>query len=411
MGVSALRRSPTLWSMAVYGAAGLGFAGANLILARLLAPADYGVVTLVVALANLGFALAPLGADDMVSRRRLDPGPRLLGHALLVTGAVGLAFGVLAPLGYPELSPSLAATLAITTAAGGVTMVAAAHFQSEQRFGWSLRLVQSPNLVLLIAALAVVALGWREPAVPLMVFAVGCVAAAGLGWALVLRERRRHVAIASASGFPWSEALALAGVNAAGLLLVQLERLVIPHVLPLEELATYGVLAAIAGSLFRVLQMGVGYALVPRLRAAATVAERRRLIAREAQLAGTIAALGAIAIVLITPLVERYVLDGKYHLSTALLIAAIVSGVAKILNAFARGTVTALAEPQEVAALNLLGWLSVAVAVGAAVAGARWGGLVGIIYGVALGWLLRAVSAFHVTARHLRPAPAVPRLT
>ena len=62
---------------------------------------------------------------------------------------------------------------------------------------------------------------------------------------------------------------AFAGLNASGLLLIQLERLVIPHVLPLADLALYGVLGAIAGSLFRVLQMGVGFSLLPRLRAAA----------------------------------------------------------------------------------------------------------------------------------------------
>ena len=62
--------------------------------------------------------------------------------------------------------------------------------------------------------------------------------------------------------------LALAGLAASGLLLVQLERLVLPHLLPLSDLALYGVLGAIAGSLFRVLQMGVGFSLLPRLRAA-----------------------------------------------------------------------------------------------------------------------------------------------
>ena len=50
----------------------------------------------------------------------------------------------------------------------------------------------------------------------------------------------------------------------------------------IHDLATFGVLAAIAGSLFRVLSMGVGYTLVPRLRAAGSVLERRRLVAHEA---------------------------------------------------------------------------------------------------------------------------------
>ena len=90
-------------------------------------------------------------------------------------------------------------------------------------------------------------------------------------------------------------------LNAAGLVLIQLDRLVIPHVLPLQDLATYGVLAAIAGSLFRVLQMGVGYTLVPRLRVAGSVMERRRLISHEAKLVGGLVVAGSAAIWLVTP--------------------------------------------------------------------------------------------------------------
>ena len=93
--------------------------------------------------------------------------------------------------------------------------------------------------------------------------------------------------------FSWGEALAFAGVNASGLLLIQLERLVIPHVLPLADLALYGVLGAIAGSIYRVMQMGVGFSLLPRLRAAATVVERRQLVAHEAKLVGAMTIVGS----------------------------------------------------------------------------------------------------------------------
>ena len=64
--------SPTLRSVAVYGAAGLGFAGANLILARVLPPDEYAVVTLVMALLNLGFFVAPAGLDGVVNRLHLE---------------------------------------------------------------------------------------------------------------------------------------------------------------------------------------------------------------------------------------------------------------------------------------------------------------------------------------------------
>jgi O-antigen/teichoic acid export membrane protein len=397
-----LLRSPTLRSMVIYGAAGAGFAIANLILARALPKAEYAVFTLVIALANVGFSLAPLGIDDIVNRRRLDAGPRLLGRTLTMSVPTGLVFALIGALVY-DMSLSIALMIGLSTAAGGAMMVASGQFQSEQRFGLSLTLMQSPNLVLFVAALAVVGLGWRQAWVPIAIMTVGFVVAAAFGWRQLFRERKRTST--RDTFFPWREAVALAGVNAAGLLLVQLERLMLPHLLPLEELATYGVLAAVAGSLFRVLQMGIGYALIPRLRAAATVRERRRLLRHEATLAGGIVLLSAATIAIVTPLVERYVLDGKYQLPAALLVAAIVSGVAKLLNAFAKAAVIALANPREVQALNLLGWLSVAVAIGASIVGARWG-LAGVIYGVGLGWLVRAVSAFYVTARHLRYTPA-----
>jgi Na+-driven multidrug efflux pump len=125
---------------------------------------------------------------------------------------------------------------------------------------------------------------------------------------------------------------------------------------------------------------------------------------------GGIVLLGSAVIWVAVPLVERLLLDGKYHLAGPLVLAAIVSGVAKILNAFSKAAAAALATPRELSRVNVIGWVSVAVAVPAAVVGARWG-LAGVIYGVALGWLVRAATLFYVTARHLRLGavePAVP---
>ena len=87
---------------------------------------------------------------------------------------------------------------------------------------------------------------------PILISTVGFVAAALIGWAVLLRERRARGASLEAP-FSWGEALAFAGVNASGLLLIQLERLTLPHVLPLADLALYGVLGAIAGSIYRVM--------------------------------------------------------------------------------------------------------------------------------------------------------------
>jgi O-antigen/teichoic acid export membrane protein len=402
--VRELWRSPTLRGAVVYGASGIGFAGANLILARLLPTAEYGLFTLVLALVNLGFALAPAGIDGIVNRRHLEAGPKLLRRTIAASLLIGVALVIIAAITY-EMSIPLLLVLFVSTAAGGAMVVAGAQFQSERRYGISLALTQSPNLALVVAALAVMVSNHREARLPLLISALGFVLAAACGWWILFRERAAKQV--HDSWFPWREALSLAGINASGLLLVQLDRLIIPHVLTVHDLATYGVLAAIAGSLFRVLQMGVGYTLVPRLRAADSVSERRRLIAHEAKLVGAIVVGGSVIIWFVTPLIERWFLMGKYHLGASLLVATLFSGVAKIMNAFTRSTVTALATPAEVLMVNLFGWASAALAIPAAVFGARWG-LAGVIYGVGLGWLARALTALFLTLRHLKLPATIP---
>jgi O-antigen/teichoic acid export membrane protein len=402
-----LWRSPTLRSAAVMGASGVGFAAANLILARQLPESEYALFTLFLALVNLGYALAPAGIETFVVRRPVEFGPEFLQKVLTVTVTVGVVFGVVGRFGY-DLSAPVTLLLTLAIGAGGAMAVAAARLQGELRFGLSLAIAQSPNLFLILAALLVVLARGRHASLAVGVSAAGFVIAAWYGWSILLRER--HAKPDRTSEIAWDEALAFAGVNASGLLLVQLDRLIIPHVRPLEDLATFGVLAAIAGSLYRVLQQGVGYSLLPRLRAASGVAAQRRLLAHEARLVSAIALLGAAFIWVITPPVERYLLAGKYHLAPSLIVAAIVAGVTKILNAFSKASVSALASPRELALVNYLGWASVVLAIAAGLAGGAWG-LAGVIYGVALGWLLRAVAAFYVTARHLRLPATVPAPT
>jgi O-antigen/teichoic acid export membrane protein len=397
--VKILWRSPTLRTVAIYIASGFGFVGANLVLARVLPTVEYGLFTLVIALVNLGFSLAAGGLDGVVNRRHLEAGPELLRRSAGAALFVGLVLVVVAGVAY-ELSVPMALAVFVCTAAGGIMMVAGAKFQSEQRFGISLALTQSPNVVLLFAALIVVLSKTQNAWLPVSILALGFVLAAAIGWRILLRERLGKASAERA--FSWGEAMSFAGLNAAGLVLLQLDRLIIPYVLSVQDLATYGVLAAIAGSLFRVLSMGVGYTLVPRLRAAEGVHERRQLIAHEGKLVGAIVVGGAAVIWFVTPLA------GKYHLAGALVLAAVISGTAKVLNAFTKSIVSALATPAELSLVNLFGWASVALAIVAAIVGAHWG-LAGVIYGVGFGWLMRALAALYFTIRHLRlphPVPA-----
>src|SRR5687768_12038814 len=136
--------SPTVLSMVVYGGAGLAFVGANLLLARELSTPQFALVTLLVALNTLGYHLAPLGLDGVVTRGRVEVGWSMLKRAAAVAVGAGIAISFVASLAY-GLSAGMAALLLAGSAAGGTMLVASAKFQSEQRFAISLALVLSPN--------------------------------------------------------------------------------------------------------------------------------------------------------------------------------------------------------------------------------------------------------------------------
>jgi len=391
-------RSPTMLSLLVFAGSGAAFALANLLLARALPESEYALFTLVLALMHLGSPLAGVGLDGVAVRGGLDASLPVLGRVLLAASVIALGLGAAAAAGY-GIGVEAIGTVMLSTLAGGAMVVAAAELQRRQRFGTSLLVMQIPNMVLLLAAVLVMVMEGKAALPPLALATTGFVAAALAGWTLVLRGPSPRVV----REIPWREAFSLGATNASGLLLGQLDRLIIPYLLPLSALATYGALSAVVGSLFRVLQRGVGYALLPRLRAAETIRERRRLVAQEVRMVGAVVVIGSLAIWLVIPAVEHWVLADRYRFSDSLVLAALVAGWAKLLTAFSKATVTALADDRQLALVNLSGWASVALSVVGAVAGARWG-LTGVIYGVSLGWLARSVAALAITFRHLHPA-------
>ena len=360
-GVRTLWRSATLRSAAVLGISGVGFAVANLVLARVLPTEEYAVFTLVVALVNVGYPMAAAGVDGMVNRRRLEAGPRLLRRLMQASIPVGARVRGHRPCRIRDLAAGFPDDPVVRRrgqrGAGGRCPV-------PERA--AIRDFPRPEPESESHPAARRRLGPRRGLTPRRD------APGGLDRSASSSPRRWAGRCSSGSGtpsphhsvdFPWSEALAIAGLSAAGLLLIQIERLMLPHLLPLEELATYGVLAAIAGSLFRVLQMGVGYSLLPRLRAAPGVIERRRLLVQGVPSRRRRGGHGLPAIWVATPRIEDWFLGGKYHLPGALVLAAVVTGFAKVLNGFAQSAVSALAEPRELHLVSVLGWVSVGVAI------------------------------------------------
>lgn len=393
-----LLASPVVYTAALYGASGLGFAAANLILARALSTTDFALVTLLMALLNLSIPLAMLGVDGVVLRRLIDLGPRTLRRVLITSTAVAVVTVAIGRLAY-QLDPWLLTILFPSIIAAGATYLASAKLRSNQRFALSLLLQQFSNYLFLAAAIAIAYFGIRQPWFPFVILLIGYVAAAVLVWTRLLKEALRRERLVEE--FPWQDALFYAGMQSAGILLLGLERLLVPVLLSLADLATLGVLSAVALAPFHLLEMAVGYTLLPRLRAAAAVATRRRLVAYETVLVAVIALVGGIAVWYLAPVVADLIVGDKYELTPALLLATIVAGVVRVASSLTRATATAFCTTRELGHLAVLTWLAVGAAGLGALAGAQWG-LVGVIYGVTLGWACRGLAAAHVAARYLR---------
>jgi O-antigen/teichoic acid export membrane protein len=396
-------RSPALAGALFFGISGLGFAAGSLLLARALSKHDFGVVMLAVALIAVGYQLAPLGADGVVNRRRVDFGAPLVWRTAGTSTLAALVFFLVSHLAY-HLDGATSLLVSIGIVAGGLNLVAAAKFQSLQQFSISLPLSNSFNLTIVLVSILALIFRLEASWIPLGLVVFGYMVSASVGWCLIFRRRRR--ASGPFAAFDWGEALSYAGVHLAAVVLTQLERLLIPGLLSLEDLATFAVLAAVTIAPFRMLQLGVGYTLLPRIRAASSMGERRRLLGQELLMTGIVVVVGVAAVWMLAPFVVRLFVGDKFILSPALIAAALVSGTVRVLTGFSRATASALCSNRELAYLSALMWLSIACAVAGAAVGSQWG-LVGLVYGAAIGWVGQFVVSTSIAARHLRTDSAV----
>lgn len=396
--IRGLWTSPSLRIAAGYSVAGAAFAGAMLLLARVLPKPEYGLFGLIVTILNLTSRTAPLGADGIVNRHRIDPGPRLLGRVLATATVFGAVVATISWLVY-DLTATNVLLIFVGTVAGAASFVAASQFQAEEKFGISLLLNSGTNFVLLAAAVIAVAFSLTTAFVPIMLFVGGFALTALLGWGALLRNRGSDPD--PGEEYHWGEALSYWGVAGGALFLHHLDRLVTPELLSFEALATFNVLAAVVGAPFHMLQLGIGYTLLPRLRRASTLADRRQLIRREGLVTG-IAFVGTAGFLLLaTPWIVRLFVGDKYILPTGLIVAALFLGLLRLLSSYAKTIVKSIGTTTDLVKLNVFSWFSIALAAGGAAFGAQWG-LTGLLYGIGLGWIGHSVAGFGLGARHLK---------
>jgi MFS family permease len=402
--VRALLKSQSLRAAAVLGLGGVAFTLANLILARALPAPEYGVVSLILGVVAVSSLTAPLGFDLIAGRRgwRLEASwRRTILAACALTGLGVALFG----WGVYHLPPVLLICLWIITVGFGVVQATAAQFQGQRQFGTAAWILQLSNWILIPVAVAAAWRGDQTATTPCLLIAVAS-AIMGLGsWRLLVRAAAHGQAPAPALTM-FGEALSLVTITTSSSVFLQLERLLLPPTVGIQDLALFGVLAALVGSPFRMLQASVQFTLIPSLRAAGDLRQRLRLLGKEALLVTMVVAAGSLAIWFIAPPLAHWFLAGRYDLNDALMMAALVSGVLKVSCAFALATVIALAEERELRLLSALSWSSIVISVVAAFAASPWG-LVGVLYGISFGWLVRAVGAMWLALPYLRAAPAM----
>jgi len=260
--------------------------------------------------------------------------------------------------------------------------------------------VQASNWILVPVAAITAVWGIEGATLPAAMMSAGAVLTALAGWAFVIRENPRDETRTNVPKL-WGEALSLVTIMTAGSVFLQLERLVIPFVLGIEELARFGVLAALVGSPFRMIQAAVMFTVVPAMREAKTVVDRRRLLQRELLMAASVTACISIVMWPAVPYLAHWLLAGRYDLSAALMGATLVSGAFKVLSAFSTATATALAPEKGLRLLSVGCWASLGVATLGGLAGASWG-LTGVIYGICIGWIARWLIATWISIPHLR---------
>jgi hypothetical protein len=404
----ALYKSAALRAGAVLGLGGLAFTLANLVLAKTLRPQEYGTVSLVIGIVAVAGLAAPLGLDLVIGRRGLPLGRQLRTAIVGTSTAVGLTIAVLSALIY-HLELTLTLCIGIMTVAWGLMQASAARYQGQQRFGTATWIVQLSNWALLAAALLTALLG-LETAVESCVLLASTTAVGGvLAWMLAGRAPAPEPSPPPRTLL--GEAFSLVTIHVSNAVFLQLERLLLEPLAGMQALALFGVVAALVASPFRMLQMAVLFTLVPNLRRAENIRDRRRLLGHEMLLVTSVIGAGSVVTWYVAPPLAHWFLSGRYELSPALLCAALVSGTLKLCSAFATGTVIALAEDKDLRRLSVVSWVSIGLSIVVSLAAAPWG-LVGVLYGISAGWLVRSLVAAwmsmgYMGGAHLR-SPGAP---
>jgi O-antigen/teichoic acid export membrane protein len=394
-----LVRSESLKSAVGFAGGGVGFALGNILLAKILSPATFGVVTLAMALNQFGLTLGPFGLEVVANRHRPRVDRRLA--LLAVTAATFTAAGIAIIAGaYYHLSATIVALMLAMVVGSATNRVCVALFQGENHFRLAMSLSQVHNYVLLLVAVLAAGLVIHSEVFVVSIVAAAYVLSSGVGWWWAHRtvnsgRERINTRLALHEG------VAALGIGVAVQLLSQFERLAIPKVGSLPMLATYAVLAAVVGSPFRMLQAGTSFSLLPRLRSVTSAAAARSVLLREGAAAMSVSTASIIVVIVAAPWIFSNLLSGKYVIGWDLIWVSIAVGMLKVWEGFSTTIVAACGSARSLVAISVLAWICLAIAAVGMVYGSRYG-LVGILYGVGLAWVLLALGGTLLAVRSFK---------
>jgi O-antigen/teichoic acid export membrane protein len=391
-------KSPAVFSTVIFTVSGILFAVSNLILARFLPKTEYGIFLLFFTFVQLGIFMGPIGIEVIVNRHKLHPDLRLLYQVFITASIIGGFIVTIGGLIY-NLKFGLLIVILISIVSGSGNRLAAAHCQSMQRFGLSLCFSQNQNIFLLIAALITMFFGLSHALIPCSIVGAGYMISASTSWVYLLYRRPKYSFYKQS--ILWREALTILTLNGAMLMMMHIERLAVPKVLSMETLATLGILMIVAGSPYRMLQLGVHFTILPRFRDAGSAKQRKKLLLKEGSTMLFTAIIASIAVWFLAPIIVKWFLSGKYYISQTLIMATIVIGFTKIFDAFASTAVTSVSSSRELGILSFSSWMALCISIAGVFIGARWD-LLGVIYGVGIGWFLRVVISSILSIKYFR---------
>lgn len=394
--IVSLLSAPGLRAAVTFALAGGGFVVATLVMARILDEGEFSKAVIMIALCNVAVAAAPAGLNGIALRHNRRVDRRLVVAGIACVIAAALIAVTLAGLLYGLRLPATA-VLGLAILTGGGALLTKSAFQRSMALQRMVVLYQLPNVVLLlVAGLMVIGIG-RVHWFPTLVVAVAYIAIGAYAWRWVGRHQQQGQPIDRRL---LRDAFSFGGVALAGEVMTQLERLIIPLAMDEGQLALYAVVAAVALSPYRMLELGTIATLVARLRQTREYQARLRLLRKELVLLLTLCIAGGCLILLVAPTFCELALNER-RVSTSLVLAVVLSGITRVCSAFAHSTALAFCEGSDLVIVNAGNWIAI-------VTGATLGavmaplGLEAMIYGVMGGWICKALLSGYLGARQLR---------